>query len=277
MGVVGSRVTPGLRFIALAPLVGAAVYLLARLALTDPGLVARYNWWEYFSTKIVATTGSLLAMSVFDRGTKLWLAWLFAAVNYLAFLALIVVAGPGHLVDGAVLPAGTDVARSLLLATGSIAGVASSWCFALAFAGTGLLFRASERGRVAVYAACFVVALLLILPSLTEDVLKLPSRGVAGIGLLVSELADLGSIVLLAPLFLTVVSLRGGVLVWPFALVLASNVVWVLWDFLVPATRWAGIDPTSVRTLKETFRVVATLYIPAAGVSQWLLARARPA
>jgi hypothetical protein len=274
---VGTRVTPLLRLIALAPLVGAAIYLAGRLALTDPTAVAEYNWWEYFSTKIVAAAGSLLALSVFDRGTKLWLAWLLAALNWLAFLALIVVAGPGHLVDGAVLPAGTDVARSLLLSLGSLAGVGSAWCFAVAFAGTGLEFHASPRGRIAVYGICFVIALLLILPSLAEDVPKLPARGIPGLGLVLSQLADLVCIVLLAPLLLTVVSLRGGVLIWPFALVLVSNVVWVLWDFMVPAMRGAGVDPTWVRTLKETFRVVATLYIPAAAVSQWLLARALPA
>jgi hypothetical protein len=127
----------------------------------------------------------------------------------------------------------------------------------------------SSRGRRRVVLAVSLVA----------------SAGVAGVPLvhdarallagdssaLVGVAADLGDAIglaLVAPVMLTAVALRGGVLLWPWALLTASGIGWVLFDGATGVVSIAGIHGPGVALATESLRTLASAYFCCAGLAQ---------
>src|SRR5262249_54030499 len=84
----------------------------------------------------------------------------------------------------------------------------------------------------------------------------------------VSAVVDILSLCLISPLLLTAVSLRGGLFSWPWGLVTANRVCWLLYDAtgtLAPHLAPGGFP------LHEVFRGMAVSYLFAAGTVQFLL------
>jgi hypothetical protein len=81
---------------------------------------------------------------------------------------------------------------------------------------------------------------------------------------------DIFSFVLIAPLLLTTVVLRQGLLVWPWALLSASGLCWLCADFSNAAFLHLGND--QVGPLYDVFRFPACLFVLTAGIAQrWVI------
>ncbi|HEU4536260.1 MAG TPA: hypothetical protein VFS00_19180, partial [Polyangiaceae bacterium] len=73
--------------------------------------------------------------------------------------------------------------------------------------------------------------------------------------------------------FFTALALRGGRLIWPWALMTTGFLFWLLYDAgLVLAEAFALWD-LRARVLRESFRAAACLYTFSAGVAQALALR----
>jgi len=81
---------------------------------------------------------------------------------------------------------------------------------------------------------------------------------------------DILTLCLITPLLLTAVSLRGGLFSWPWGLVTASQISWLLYD--AAGTLAPHIAPRGF-PLAEVFRGMAESYLFVAGVVQFLLIR----
>ena len=81
---------------------------------------------------------------------------------------------------------------------------------------------------------------------------------------------DILGLCLVAPLLLTAVSLRSGLFVWPWALITAGRIAWLLYDAAVAVE--AGPPPLGF-PLSEVFRGLGMNYLFAAGLAQLLVIR----
>jgi hypothetical protein len=82
--------------------------------------------------------------------------------------------------------------------------------------------------------------------------------------LLVSAVVDILAVCLIAPLLLTAMALRGGLVGWPWALVTASLVCWLLYDGAADVQRMVSVG----FPLTDVFRGMAENYLFAAGLAQ---------
>jgi hypothetical protein len=83
-----------------------------------------------------------------------------------------------------------------------------------------------------------------------------------------SALGDMVSLCLIAPLLLTALSLRGGLIGWTWTLLTASYVAWLLYDALLVVGPWLGLGPRGVRTGSELFRALGCTFGFTAGLAQ---------
>ena len=206
----------------LIPVALLGLFLVGRLALP-------HAWIHlFFRVDIMLLAGLAAAASVaaglgFDRGDHLRTAWLLNAWSYcFVFLGATVRIFPN---SRAVL-----FTRIALAVFGNTFGIASVWLFARTYRVAGLELPGSTLRKGLFVAGAVVLATLAAGHSLYLGVVQ----GMAGdleqwVGA-VSSAGDIATFVLVAPVLLTALALRGGLLVWPWGLYVASNVAWLLFD-----------------------------------------------
>jgi hypothetical protein len=155
----------------------------------------------------------------FERGDYLRRAWILLGAVY-AMLAAVQVLPVSRIGIAAV------VVISLVL---NGLGVAALVHFALAHRVAGLVI--GSRGRnLAVFVGVLAVALVIDGWPMLDTLQRLRSGDFRAAMYLVSSAGDLAALLLIAPIFLTALALRGGLLLWPWALLAASTVSWLVVD-----------------------------------------------
>jgi hypothetical protein len=92
--------------------------------------------------------------------------------------------------------------------------------------------------------------------------------------MLASCFGDIFCFSLLAPMFLTALSLRGGVLVWIWTLLTLSGLSWLGVDGAATFLPAMGVSEGDSQATFETLRCVANAYLGTAGLYQrWILRR----
>ncbi len=245
-----------LRWLALYPLVYAAAFLAITLGIEaseDGGFVAG----QRILLRLLALAGCYAAASAFAAGDRLRRAWFWLGVGKLIILVrdllrLSAVFAPHPAPQAAELLIALGVLSNLTELTG-IWMLARSWRVVTP-EGTG------GRARM-----IFIVVITAVV-----------ALGVAGPGavqalrthdviLVTSALVDIVSLCLITPLLLTAVALRGGTFFWPWALVTASRLCWLLYDAA------ASLAPGGSLQLPDLFRGVAENFLFVAGLAQFLV------
>jgi hypothetical protein len=83
-----------------------------------------------------------------------------------------------------------------------------------------------------------------------------------------SDLGDIFGLALIAPVLLTAIAMRGGVLTWPWALLTASLIFWLLYDAVSVIEHSLPGHEVAARVVRETFRALACAAEFAAGLAQ---------
>ena len=86
---------------------------------------------------------------------------------------------------------------------------------------------------------------------------------------------------MLAPILLTAVALRGGLLMWPWGLVTASLAAWLCYDATIGLGPHLGLAADTQAVIANSFRMLATFLNLSAGLAQRFVmddarARSRP-
>ncbi len=199
--------------------------------------------------KSMAVVGAWVAASAFDRGDYLRRAWLLIVANYSFITVNFLLAGtakPLLLGLGAVHLPGLEPSslaasyvRSIGVIIGNGLGVLATLMLARAWSVAGLE-PASGAVRLVVAVSAVVLAGLIVGRASYGDVVDLMHERSMGAAISVaSDFGDFISFSLIAPMLLTALALRGGVLVWPWALYTSSQLAWMLFDAVmsVPATK----------------------------------------
>jgi len=108
-------------------------------------------------------------------------------------------------------------------------GVAALVHFALAHRVAGLVI-GSRRRNLAVFLGVLAVALVIDGWPVFDTVRRLEHGDMTAAMYVISSVGDLAALLLIAPIFLTALALRGGLLIWPWALLGASTLCWLVVD-----------------------------------------------
>jgi hypothetical protein len=224
------------------PAAALAAFFLARAIASEHAFVDRLANLAAF---LVAAAGCAAAAFGFDRGDYLRRAWLFQAASYAALFIPALWRGPGE-------PRGLAVTRVALTLLSNVFGVIGTFIFARAHAVAGLELPWSPGARRAFMAAMAVLALAAAGPPLVINAPFLLQGDLDSWSGAFSSLGDMFVLALIAPLFMTALALRGGLLVWPWGLYTAATFCWLLYDaqdtvtYLVPRL---SEDPLTIITI----------------------------
>lgn len=250
------------RWLAGFPFVYAAAFIAVAAALGEGEVLDAFVRGQLLLVRVLAIFGCIAAARAFSRGDHLRTAWLWLAAATVIVLARDLLRLPPFSLPpssaggaGWVI-AGLGVASNLALLLGV-------WLLARAWKVAGIPLPGGRAGAIAVTVVAAALALFLAGPGALEHGAR-AGADLASVTLFVSAVVDILSLCLLAPLLLTAIALRGGVVAWPWALVTASIGSWLLYD----AAALAPFVAPDWFPLADVFRGLAQNFLFAAGVAQ---------
>jgi len=255
-----------LRRLALFPLAFAVIFVLVVQSLGSEEAVGAFVIGQKLLVRILAIVGCAWAVSVFDRGDHLRTAWFWLVLATAPVLLRdLLRLGPLREATGSGewLLHGLGLVSNLALVMG-IWLLSRSWKMA-AMASPG----SSTKGLVLTLGVAGL-ALIVAGPAAVAGFKNLLAGDGAASVMLVSALADIVSLCLIGPLLLTAIELRGGLFSWPWGLITACLISWLLYD----AAAAYGPTLTPGFPLHEVFRGLAENFLFAAGAAQALVVRA---
>lgn len=269
------------RGLAVFPFLYAAVFIAVSWSLLGSESLASFLVGQRLLVRVLALVGCFAAMSVFERGDHLRRAWLLLGSG----TVLILIRDLLRLSDS-FKPANAGpweaVILSSLVVLANIVLLAGVWLLSRAWKKAALLMPGGRSGFLTVGVITAVVAVVVAGPAAVENAQKFADGDWTYLGPTVSAITDILSLSLISPLLLTAVSLRGSLFSWPWALITAGRVSWLLYDAV------AALDSGLLAPdfpLAEIFRGLGENFAFAAGLAQFFvvrhvrratLARARP-
>lgn len=154
----------------------------------------------------------------------------------------------------------------------NLAAIGAYILMARSLSAAGLESTATPLVKTLVFVAALILAILLCKDAMKAGYDSL-SSDTPRLSRLVSPAADVVTFLLVAPLLLTALALRGGQLSWIFGCLTIGTIGWMVnqgADFLATL---AGGGDDAVRALRMVGFAMACLFIAAAALTQWLAAR----
>jgi len=185
------------------------------------------------AVKLATAIACFLAYLSFRRGDYMRLPWAALGLDFLVIATRDALASAGIL-------GGSFIALNMPQVLSNTFQVMAFVGFARAFRVAGLELPVGQWTRVLAFTACAAMATAIASVALARHVVELGRSDVAVIGAIASDIGDLVSFILLAPIFLTTVALRGGLLARPWFFLTASQVAWLCYDVLYLADMFAA-------------------------------------
>jgi hypothetical protein len=221
---------------------------------------------EVAAAETAAALGCLIAATSFEWRDHLARAWALQGLMYALLVVRCVGLAAGVLTGspGAVLTDG------VLTSIANVGGIFSTWMLARTGHKAGIAFAISPILRRGAWAVALVVAVAASGPGLLTAAQNLAGGNARALVSVASRTGDIFSFVLIAPLLLTTLALRQGLLVWPWALLTASGLCWLGADFANAA--FLHLPNDQVGPLFDIFRFPACLFVMTAGIAQrWVI------
>jgi hypothetical protein len=250
------------------PLLAGSVMAVA-LAAIGPERADFYRA-EVAVMEAFAFAGTLLAARQLQRGDYLRNAWLLFAFSYSLYFV-----GDLTLTTGAFSDRPwTHLANGVLTIVGNVTAAMATFMLARASRIAGLEPPWSAPVRIIVQVVAIGLALIVTGGATITYARQVALGDMEAIRMLASCFGDIFCFSLLAPMFLTALSLRGGVLVWIWTLLTLSGLAWLGVDGAATFLPAMGVSPESSQATFETLRCVANGYLGTAGLYQgWILSR----
>jgi len=224
--------------------------------------------------KVIALVGCFVAALVFDRGDYLSRAWSTAGLCYLLLIVNDAVgAAP---IAGRMSVHQIGAAQGALVVAANVASVIGTLMLARAWSFAGLEDSEDDEARVrrrVVFAATIAASFAITAWPLVHDVRDLASGQLEAIVSIASDLGDAICLALVAPLLLTALALRGGLLLWPWALLTGSGIAWLVYDASSGVVEALSVTSTGAVVLTESLRALACALTLSAGLAQRMAVR----
>lgn len=256
-----------MRYLRLAvfPLVYGAAFALFAWWLGDSPALNPAVRWQILLPRALGAAGCFAAFAVFSKGDHLRRAWLLLALMTLGFFLNDLRRVVHYTRD---LPPVVDAVFLVLLVGCNVVNVVALGMLASAWRRAASFLRTGRGVTVLVTLVTAGLALAVAGPSAVEHYQQVVGGNWRAIVLMVSAVADVLALCLISPLILTAISLRGGPIAWPWGLLSASMICWLLFDGAA-GLGWvlgSGHFPAT-----ELFRAMALTYLFGAGLAQRLV------
>jgi hypothetical protein len=247
----------------------AGLLVTVALNLIGPDRATFYRA-EVATMEAFACLGSLAAALQLQRGDYLRNAWLLFAFSFSLYFVGDLTLTTGPFSDRSWTP----LANGVLTIVGNIAAAMAIWKLARASRIAGLEPPWSRPVRIVVQVVAIALALLATGGATVMYTWQIFDGEMGALMYLASCLGDIFCFTLLAPMFLTALTLRGGVLVWIWALLTLSGLAWLGVDGTATLLPAIGASQQTTRASFEVLRCIANGYLGAAGLYQrWILSR----
>jgi hypothetical protein len=253
------------------PLLWAAAFLVGDASLHGTPAYPVFLRAEVELVKALALAGALAAALALEPGDYLRRAWLLIA-GCMALLLLrdLTLAPIGLEALGA---RNLDLVRGGLVVAANLSQVVGTWLLARAGERAGLGVPASRGAQWGVLAAVVALSAAFAGPGVVANARRVMDGDLVALTGAASALGDMLSLCLIAPLLLTALALRGGLIGWTWTLLTASYVSWLLYDGWLVLGPWLGQDPRWARTGSELFRALGCTFGFTAGLAQRAVVR----
>jgi hypothetical protein len=214
---------------------------------------------------VLALGGALAAALTFERGDYPRQAWLTGAGCF--GLLLLTDVGTIPAVAAAIGPR-TDLVRGFLALVANVGWIAQMGILARAWSVAGLGESESVAEKRMWLAGAGIAAIAIEGGPFAHDlgvVLGGNLRGLIGVA---DELGAGVGLALLAPVMRTALTMRGGVLRWPWGLLTGSGLAWALLDGVTAAGDATHVEGVHFRIATEGIRALACGLYCAAGLAQ---------
>lgn len=262
------------RILLAVPVLYLAALLVAQ-QLLPPADVATLHRWAGFGAKVLASVGCIAAAVRFARGDYMRMAWWLMGGCYVLLVIADLSVGRTSRFEGVTSSDLQTWVRALMVLTANVLAVVGAWLFARAWKVAGLMLPGSRASQAIVVGGAVVVSLVIVGPTLLGDFRALAGGDAQAAVSMGSDLGDVLSFTLIAPIFLTAWALRGGLLAWPWWLLTVGNVGWLLYDAAGMVGRFSGLSSANA---EELFRALAcTAYFAAGFAQRFAVSRDAPA
>jgi hypothetical protein len=249
------------KVLTVAPWIVACV-LLAAAALTpstDRAVVLRIG---SEGVKLLALVGCVLAALAFERGDYMRRAWALNGACFLLLLTRDVTLLP-------VIPPSTTLVpiQGALVTVANAASVYGTWLMARAFSASGLELPGSATHRRTVTLVAVIIAIAITSGPFVLDVRALFGGDAGAIVAIASDLGDVLSLSFIAPVLLTAMAMRGGLLRWTWGFFAAGLFAWLVYDATAPLASVFSVDQGTLDMIREGLRALACGYIFSAALA----------
>ena len=256
------------RLLAAFPFIFVAAFLAAVSAVTDPGARTLLVRVVIETVKVLGLAGCITAALAFERGDYLRRAWTLNGVCLFLLLVRDLSFAPTIAHHPLFLGVKLDLLQSALVLAANVSAIYGTWILARAWQVAGIELPGSPQKRRAVIGGAVVIALAITGASVVIDIRGVMSREVLSLVGLISDLGDIFALCLIAPVLLTALAMRGGLLRWPWGLLTASLLSWLLYDAAGTLGHFVSIGEARLEVIAEVFRAFACCFVAAAGVAQ---------
>jgi hypothetical protein len=200
----------------------------------------------------------------FERGEYLRRGWGLFAGGYVLLLArdAVLVVGAGW------SPVAFEVVRGILVTGANVGQVVGAWTLARAWSVAGLEHPGSKTAQRAIVGVAILASLVFAGPTLYDDVREVVATGIPRVDVIASDLGDILSLPLVAPVALTALAVQGGTLKWPWTLLTSSLLAWIFYDAVAMVPYFFPVASEGFSLFGEQLRVLAGAFAFAAGLAQ---------
>jgi hypothetical protein len=254
---------PRFRALIAIPLVSATLLAIA-FATTGPDRAELYRT-ELAIVEGLGFWGCLAAALIFDGGDYLRRAWLLEMSCY----GLIFV-GDLTLTTGIFSNRPwTALANGVLTLAANAGAMGGTFLLARAGRVAGIEMPGSTATRRGVQGLALAFALLAAGPAAFISLRRVVEGDHGGLMYFASCMGDIFCFALIAPLLLTTVAMRGGLLAWPWGFMTASGLAWLTFDAVQTLSPILfGVSAEDARPVLEVARCLACTCAFSAGLAQ---------
>lgn len=257
------------------PLLWGALFLVLSAVLWGTSAYPPFLRTEIELVKVLAAAGGFAAALAHRRGDYLRRAWFLVGLSTCFFLVR----------DLTIAPFGFEAMgetpllalRAVLVFLGNLVMVVGVFMLARIWRVAGLTLPGRPRGQLAVVLVAAAFALALAGPGVVTYGARLLAGDLSAAAGVASALGDTATLLLIAPLLLTALALRGGMFAWPWALLTLSCVAWLFYDAFSTLGPALGLGADATRTGAELCRALGSTWACSAGLAQRWIALGRSA